>query len=90
MQPQVNDSAKTSDGINRIADAVAPAVQDAADGAVRATYALADAADQGLDTLSDRREAAVEACRDAIVARPLSAIGVAALAGLVIGALLRR
>lgn len=90
MYTQINDSVKASDTAARVVDAVAPTVQRTANRVVDATHTLAHAAATGLEKLSDRREAAVGACRDTVTASPLRAVGVAVVAGLVIGALLRR
>ena len=90
MQTQVNDSVKESDTATRIVEAVAPAVQSKANRLVEVTHSLAHAAVDGLDKLSDHRQAALGACRDTVVANPLRAVGAAVLAGLVLGALMRR
>lgn len=90
MNTYANEAAKSSDTAARIVEKVVPAVQGTVDRVVEATHTLADAATRGIETLSHRRDAAIGAVRDAVVARPLGAIGVAVLAGLVLGALLRR
>ena len=89
MKTQVNDTVKNAD-INRIVDAVAPAIQGTANRLVETTHTLAHAAADGLEKLSDRRQAALGVCRDSVVAHPVRALGVAVLAGLLLGALMRR
>ena len=90
MKTYANEAVKSSDTAARIVEKVAPAAQGTADRLVEATHTLADAAAHGIETLSHRRDDALGACRDAVAARPLGAIGVAVLAGLVLGALLRK
>jgi ElaB/YqjD/DUF883 family membrane-anchored ribosome-binding protein len=90
MKSQVKALLENSETATRAVDTVAPAIQSAAQRVAEAKHKLADAAARGLDTLSERRHAAVGACRDTVVARPLRAVGVAVIAGIVLGALLRR
>jgi ElaB/YqjD/DUF883 family membrane-anchored ribosome-binding protein len=89
MKTMLNDI-KNTDIANRIVDAVAPAVQGTANRVVETTQTLAQAAADGLDKLSDRRQAALGACRDTVLAHPVGALGVAVLAGLLLGALMRK
>lgn len=89
MKTTLNDI-KSTDIANRIVDAVTPAVQGTANRVAETTQTLAQAAADGLEKLSDRRQAAVGACRDTMLAHPVSALGVAVLAGLLLGALMRK
>lgn len=90
MSTHANEAVKISDTAARLVEKVVPAVQGTADRVVEATHTLADGAARGIATLSHRRDAALGSVREVVLARPLGAIGVAVLAGLLLGALLRR
>lgn len=90
MQTHAHDTKHDQGTAGQFAEAVTPAVERTANRLVEATQALAHAAGNGLDALSDRRQAALGACRDAVVANPLRAVGATLLAGLALGLLMRK